>query len=425
MRKAAILLVLIMVISLVHVTGIADVNLTDINGHWAKSDIEYLIGLDVVDGYPDGTFRPNNTINADAFIKLIVTALGYTDIVNGTEYWASTYIDKAKELGIVLDGEFSNYTVEISRADMSRIISRALGQKGETFPEYLEAYKGLILDYDSLGTEYKTSVLENICAGLITGYPDGNFKPNGLATRAEGVTVIVRLIQEDRRKKTVFADADSDWEGWINSEDAQEYCSYKNFRAVDGKIIFKVEKETGVYEEMFVLANEVTEINKMTYEIIKHLTNTAKTNGRYVNINYARYNSGYTSVFVGYTYSETQSMHSIYNFKFSLHDRKKEVDNNDFYYINHRLVMLWNSFDYSVDDIINMNYIVPEYKEAYREVFSIIYPDNSDEVYNFIIEKYKKEKEEQIEEDYKFNIGDIRIHYINDEGAVLYYWSTY
>jgi hypothetical protein len=266
---------------------------------------------------------------------------------------------------------------------------------------------------------------KNICAGLITGYPDGNFKPNGLATRAEGVTVIVRLIQEDRRKKTVFADADSDWEGWINSEDAQEYCSYKNFRAVDGKIIFKVEKETGVYEEMFVLANEVTEINKMTYEIIKHLTNTAKTNGRYVNINYARYNSGYTSVFVGYTYSETQSMHSIYNFKFSLHDRKKEVDNNDFYYINHRLVMLWNSFDYSVDDIINMNYIVPEYKEAYREVFSIIYPDNSDEVYNFIIEKYKKEKEEQIEEDYKFNIGDIRIHYINDEGAVLYYWSTY
>jgi hypothetical protein len=134
MRKAAILLVLIMVISLVHVTGIADVNLTDINGHWAKSDIEYLIGLDVVDGYPDGTFRPNNTINADAFIKLIVTALGYTDIVNGTEYWASTYIDKAKELGIVLDGEFSNYTVEISRADMSRIISRALGTKRGNIP---------------------------------------------------------------------------------------------------------------------------------------------------------------------------------------------------------------------------------------------------------------------------------------------------
>jgi hypothetical protein len=224
MRKAAILLVLIMVISLVHVTGIADVNLTDINGHWAKSDIEYLIGLDVVDGYPDGTFRPNNTINADAFIKLIVTALGYTDIVNGTEYWASTYIDKAKELGIVLDGEFSNYTVEISRADMSRIISRALGQKGETFPEYLEAYKGLILDYDSLGTEYKTSVLENICAGLITGYPDGNFKPNGLATRAEGVTVIVRLIQEDRRKPAVFAEQDTEWEEWVNSEEAYDYC---------------------------------------------------------------------------------------------------------------------------------------------------------------------------------------------------------
>jgi hypothetical protein len=385
MKKTAIVLLLTILISFIPMTGIADITLSDISGHWAKSDIEYLVDKGVVDGYPDGTFRPDNTINADAFIKLIVTALGYTDIVNGTEYWASTYIDKAKELGIVLDGEFSNYTVEISRADMSRIISRALGQKGETFPEYLEAYKGLILDYDSLGTEYKTSVLENICAGLITGYPDGNFKPNGLATRAEGVTVIVRLIQEDRRKPAVFAEPDAEWEEWVNSEDAYDYCTNKFFTAIDGKIIFA----TGNYNEednRFVLNNEVKDINKTAYELAKHLTLLAKENGHFIEIRYFMNWVGHEAITFRYLYSRIQLSGNTSYFEFELYDGKLEVD-GDYYYILHDVGSLRSSFETSWTEYEENNYVMPHFYNAYRPAFDIIYGDKGQEIYDFVIER--------------------------------------
>ena len=36
--------------------------LTDIQKHWAKKDIEQLIDLNVIDGYPNNTFDPNGTI---------------------------------------------------------------------------------------------------------------------------------------------------------------------------------------------------------------------------------------------------------------------------------------------------------------------------------------------------------------------------
>jgi hypothetical protein len=425
MRKAAILLVLIMVISLVHVTGIADVNLTDINGHWAKSDIEYLIGLDVVDGYPDGTFRPNNTINADAFIKLIVTALGYTDIVNGTEYWASTYIDKAKELGIVLDGEFSNYTVEISRADMSRIISRALGQKGETFPEYLEAYKGLILDYDSLGTEYKTSVLENICAGLITGYPDGNFKPNGLATRAEGVTVIVRLIQEDRRKPAVFAEQDTEWEEWVNSEEASEFCTNEYFRALDGKIIYNTQLNWGE-DESLVLASEVKDINKRAYELAKHFTLLAKENGHFIEIGYYTNWRGHESVAFRYLYSRVQLSGTSSYFEFKLYDGKLDVD-GDYYYILNKLSALMSSFETSWDEYVENNYVMPHFYNAYRPAFDIIYGDKGQAIYDFVIEKFREDLSTQGESlyDLKTTIEGVKIFREDDDILGPLFWTTY
>ena len=36
--------------------------LTDISGHWAEAAIRSLVGMDAVAGYPDNTFRPDNSI---------------------------------------------------------------------------------------------------------------------------------------------------------------------------------------------------------------------------------------------------------------------------------------------------------------------------------------------------------------------------
>ena len=57
----------------------------DIEKHWAKDEIQAIIAMGIVNGYPDGTFRPNNKISRAEFSKMIVTALQLksTDYVGG------------------------------------------------------------------------------------------------------------------------------------------------------------------------------------------------------------------------------------------------------------------------------------------------------------------------------------------------------
>jgi len=53
--------------------GYNDISETD----WFFGTVMTLSGMGIVDGYPGGDFRPGGTINADAFIKMVVTALGW------------------------------------------------------------------------------------------------------------------------------------------------------------------------------------------------------------------------------------------------------------------------------------------------------------------------------------------------------------
>jgi uncharacterized repeat protein (TIGR02543 family) len=48
-----------------------DVSFSDISGHWAESDIRYAAALGWVNGYPDGTFKPNQPITRAEFMTLV------------------------------------------------------------------------------------------------------------------------------------------------------------------------------------------------------------------------------------------------------------------------------------------------------------------------------------------------------------------
>lgn len=45
--------------------------LTDISGHWAERDIDKMFKLNVVDGYLDNTFKPDNLMSRAEFIKVV------------------------------------------------------------------------------------------------------------------------------------------------------------------------------------------------------------------------------------------------------------------------------------------------------------------------------------------------------------------
>ena len=170
-----------------------EIPLSDLNGHWAGETVTKLVGTGIVKGYEDGTFKPGENVGVDAFIKITVLALGQ-NVEVGKEYWASTFIDKAKELDLVKDGEFDTYTRSINRGEIARIIVRALKLPDSN---QLEQYKNKIADYDKIPDQYKSYILKAFEQKIINGYEDGSFQYAKNATRAEAAVMIVRMMDKN------------------------------------------------------------------------------------------------------------------------------------------------------------------------------------------------------------------------------------
>ena len=139
-----ILTLAVLIVSLVPAwaesTNVNTVNFPDVpKNAWYFEDLQYILSdtRKIFSGYPDGTFKPNDTLTADMYIKLIVTVMGHK-VENGKEYWASTYIQKAIEEGYVdpssdswlmrkmPDDQYYGYKQPIRRVDMAQITGRAL-----------------------------------------------------------------------------------------------------------------------------------------------------------------------------------------------------------------------------------------------------------------------------------------------------------
>jgi hypothetical protein len=215
-----ILTLAVLIVSLVPAwaesTNVNTVNFPDVpKNAWYFEDLQYILSdtRKIFSGYPDGTFKPNDTLTADMYIKLIVTVMGHK-VENGKEYWASTYIQKAIEEGYIIpsvdtilvqgriEDKYYYYKMPITREDMAQITGRALDKIVED-SEYRDplAVCELIKDYRSIPVTYKTNVVKCYDLGILTGFPDGEFKPNNILTRAEAVAVIRRLIDRSARKR--------------------------------------------------------------------------------------------------------------------------------------------------------------------------------------------------------------------------------
>ncbi len=183
---------------------------TDIKGsEWYAADVTALAlsSNEIIKGYPDGSFRANTKLTVDQFITMLVRAGGQT-AANNSEYWAINYLNKAKEMGILQDGDFADFRAEISREEMALLMMRFLGGREDLSKLDINQAEAAILDFVLVGAYQKTTagkeayqkaVKEAYVLGLLTGYEDTSFKPQGILTRAEAATVVMRLLTPSRR----------------------------------------------------------------------------------------------------------------------------------------------------------------------------------------------------------------------------------
>ena len=149
-------------------------------------------------GYEDGEVKPNNNITraevATIFFRLLTDDArarywsqtnDYSDVA--AESWYNNAISTLSNMGIINgyeDGTFKP-NAPITRAEFTAIATR--------FFDYTAEYDGAFNDV-SRSAWYADCVQAAVDMGLVDGYPDGGFHPNSNITRAEAVTIVNRVL---------------------------------------------------------------------------------------------------------------------------------------------------------------------------------------------------------------------------------------
>jgi len=209
MKKYLILIAIFMIsISSISFADTQSSGFKDVaSSYWAKSYIDALRSSEIINGYPDGTFKPLANVKINEFITMTVKALGYR-FESMSSDWAKPYIDKAIELGLILDREFTSYTANINREQMASIIVNAVALSEPRPSSTMDLYvRNETKDYYLVSDYYKQNIIDSFKYGIITGYADHTFKPKNFSNRAEASTVISKLLNKAQRKPFVKTDA--------------------------------------------------------------------------------------------------------------------------------------------------------------------------------------------------------------------------
>ncbi|MFZ3170632.1 MAG: S-layer homology domain-containing protein [Carboxydocellales bacterium] len=177
----------------------------DMKDHWAEKEVEKLGALKLLQGYADGTFRPDNQITRAEFATILAKVYdlaGTKDIVNQPAYFSDIargdwYYDAVSRLapqGIILgygDGTFGPNKL-ISREEAGAMIARLASKLNIQ----LELADLTFEDNDQISNWAKNPLGKIISQGIITGMPDGKFYPANNSTRAEAAVMILRLVEK-------------------------------------------------------------------------------------------------------------------------------------------------------------------------------------------------------------------------------------
>jgi len=186
------------------VNGLQSYN--DLNNHWGSNDILMLVNKFVADGRTTTTFDPNRPVTRGEFAAFIARGLGlsgdksaatrFSD-VNASTVMAA-YIGAVSKAGIVEghpDGTFKP-DQSITRQEMAAMMIRAAGVADVriTIPQTSVAYLSRFKDAGTIAPWAREDMARAVEAGVINGMTADTISPRSDATRAQAVVMIKRLL---------------------------------------------------------------------------------------------------------------------------------------------------------------------------------------------------------------------------------------
>ncbi|KAA8782944.1 hypothetical protein EC604_03670 [Paenibacillus amylolyticus] len=164
-------------------------------------------GASYIQGYADGMFRPNQTVQRAEMAALIsrallsdnsgqIPAITYKDVPAAS--WARDAITKVSHAGL-MNGNANGIFMpgrSITRAEMAVIIDRVLKKQESPATAMTDATQtdGAIDASDITQHWAKEAVQHVVASGIMTVSGQGKFRPEDAVTRAEAVTMLNRLL---------------------------------------------------------------------------------------------------------------------------------------------------------------------------------------------------------------------------------------
>jgi hypothetical protein len=199
-----ILLTLLLTQNVFASENLNDVSFTDLDEtHWAFSGIEKLVSADIIVGYPDGSFKPEGNITRAELVKIVNKIYSYTQKQDATNFtdikledWYYEDVLIAQAAGYINgypDGTFKPNEL-ITREELCKIIDVINNLV------LLPVDKLPTDEISTWATDYVNKVISN---RLMLVDENGNFRATEKATRAEACDALAKFLLDEKEDQPV------------------------------------------------------------------------------------------------------------------------------------------------------------------------------------------------------------------------------
>jgi|GEM_PF-3009364 len=181
---------------------------SDLDGHWAKVQVQYMADNGYVSGMGDGQFSPDASVTRAQFATMLANVLNlageakapFSDVQPGQWYYAT--VGRAYTAGLIKGVSQGLFAPEdlITREQMAAMICNALGYKNKlgavSNPEGLLAG---FADQSAIAGWARVSAAQAVKHGILKGKPAAGavaFAPADPATRAEAAVMLKNLLDQ-------------------------------------------------------------------------------------------------------------------------------------------------------------------------------------------------------------------------------------
>lgn len=178
---------------------------------WAEKAVAELKKMGAVNGKTETEFAPKDFVTREEFVKMVLQAFGLTQQEDETSEvekavrksqfsdvdtaaWYAPFVERAVKLGIVMGFSETEFGVgqRITRQDMATMSLRALRYRYNDFDTNMDDVQ--FTDLSEIDEYARIPALLLKKHRILSGYPDGSFRPAQFANRAEAAQMVYRML---------------------------------------------------------------------------------------------------------------------------------------------------------------------------------------------------------------------------------------